>query len=60
MKDIGGTIKQMFQEGLFMLTAMFMKVNGLMTKLMDMALITMLMELCMWDIGKRICNMEKV
>jgi hypothetical protein len=39
--------------------AMFMKVNGKMTRLMDMVDTCILMELNMKDTGKKINNMEK-
>lgn len=59
-KAIGRMIKQTFAECFSMRMVISMKVNGLMTKRMEMELIRILMELGMKVRGRKISKTEKV
>lgn len=59
MKENGEKDKLLEKENSFILMEIFMMVNGLIIKLMVLAVILMLKELSMKDIGKMINSMEK-
>ena len=57
MKVIGDTIKHMAVVNFCMLMVIYLRDNGLMTKLMGMGSIVIKMELNIWVIGKMIFRM---
>ena len=59
MKVIGRMTRQMEEVALFMQMEMSMRVNGVMTKLMDSENTCILTVLNTKDIGKKISSMEK-
>jgi hypothetical protein len=58
MKVIGAGIKPTVKENWCMLMGTFMKVNGLMIKLMEKELILMQMVLIIMEIGSMISNTD--
>jgi len=59
-KETGDSIKHVVKESFGMLMETFLKVNGLMTKLMDMEFTSIKMELDTKENGKMIFNTVKV